>query len=317
MTERDVLLVGAGPMARAYAAVLGALGRGVMVVGRGEASASTFEEATGISVARGGVEDFLSGSRAVPEVAIVSVGVDTLAPTSIRLIEAGIKRVLVEKPGALDGRGIRAIQEAARISGAEVFVAYNRRFYASALHAKRLIVEDGGVLSCNFEFTEWGHEIEKLPFSRAVKENWLLANSTHVLDLAFHIAGEPVEMQCYHAGTLPWHPPAAVFAGAGVTSRGALFSYQANWGAPGRWALEAITANLRLIFRPMEQLHVMRKGSVTIDAVAIDDSLDKEFKPGVYEQARRFLAGDQEDLCSVAEQARRWDHYARMGGYLA
>ena len=34
---------------------------------------------------------------------------------------------------------------------ANVFVAYNRRFYASVLKAQEIIEEDGGVTSFNFE----------------------------------------------------------------------------------------------------------------------------------------------------------------------
>jgi hypothetical protein len=32
-----------------------------------------------------------------------------------------------------------------------------------------------------------------------------------------------------------------VFAGAGVADNDALFSYHANWAAPGRWCVEILT----------------------------------------------------------------------------
>lgn len=50
---------------------------------------------------------------------------------------------------------------------------------------KKIIAEDGGITSFNFEFTEWAHVIEKLDYPREVFENWFFVNSTHVVDLAF------------------------------------------------------------------------------------------------------------------------------------
>jgi predicted dehydrogenase len=202
-----------------------------------------------------------------------------------------------------------------KTKSAHVQIAYNRRFYASTLRALELIEEDGGVESMHFEFTEWGHEIRSLKKAEGVKDAWFLANSTHVVDLAFYLGGAPSEMNTYTAGALDWHPSSAVFAGAGRTNTGAVFSYQANWDAPGRWGLEVITSNYRLIFRPMESLQVMRKGSVKIEPVELDDRLDKEFKPGLYEQVRRFIGGKHNGFCTIEDQGRLWSIYCRMAGY--
>lgn len=311
----NVWLIGAGTMANDYAKVLGALGTDPTVVGRGEESARRFHEATGLPVVTGGLAAFLAQSPPLPDAVIVTVGVETLSQTCVQLIQAGVRKILVEKPAALDSPGIMELNRVAVKSGAQVYVAYNRRFYAATLHAKRMIEEDGGLLSCNFEFTEWGHEIEGLIKAPGVKEKWFLGNSTHVVDLAFHFAGVPQQISCYTAGSLPWHSSSAIFAGAGVTDRGVLFSYQANWGAPGRWGVEALTANYRLIFRPMESLQIMHKGSVRIKLVEIDDSLDKAFKPGLYEQVSRFLDGRTEGFCTLADQVDHWDYYCRIAGY--
>lgn len=317
MSSEEIWLVGCGPMAIDYIKVLKALDRRFTVIGRGEPGAALCEEKTGTTVVRGGVERFLAARPAPCRQAIVAVNVDALAETATRLIEAGVKRILVEKPAGISLAQLQAVRDAASAWGAEVYVAYNRRFYAATLHAKRMIEEDGGLLSLNFEFTEWGHVIEGLTKGPGVKENWFLANSTHVVDLAFHLSGKPRQIDCYTAGSLPWHPAASIFAGAGVTEREVIFSYQANWEAPGRWALEALTAKRRLIFRPMESLQVMLKGSVKIETVEIDDSLDKEFKPGVYRQTAGFLDELHEALCSIEEHVECWDCYCRMAGYPA
>jgi hypothetical protein len=121
---------------------------------------------------------------------------------------------------------------------------------------------------------------------------WFIANSTHVIDLAFYLGGRPLDMSSYTKGSLDWYKPASVFAGAGVSDKGALFSYQANWGAPGRWSVEILTLKHRLILRPMEQLYIQKIGSVAIEKVEIDDILDREYKPGLYLQVKSFLKND-------------------------
>lgn len=315
MTFNSVWLVGSGGMAVDYFKVLHALDCHITVIGRGEESARKFEAQCSHSVVIGGLVNFLAKSPPVPDAAIVAVGVEALASTTMTLLQAGVRRILLEKPGALNRAEIEALQAEALKFNAEVIIAYNRRFFASTLAALQMIKEDGGVQSLNFEFTEWGHVIEGLTKAPGVKEAWLLGNSTHVIDLAFYLGGEPIELQAFTAGALLWHPSAAVFSGAGRTNRGALFSYQANWGAPGRWGVEILTSQRRLIFRPMEALQVMTRGSVNIESAALDLSLDKAFKPGLYEQTRRFLAGNFEGMCSLVDQVKQWPVYEKIAGY--
>ena len=108
-------------------------------------------------------------------------------------------------------------------------------------------------------------------------------------------------MSSFTSGELSWHKPSC-FVGAGVTNKGVLFNYQANWDAPGRWAVEFQTRNHRLYLKPMEQLQMQDKGSVKVYPVEIDDRLDKEFKPGFYLETKAFLEGDSSRLCSIDMQ---------------
>lgn len=299
----EVLLVGAGRMARAYAGVLQAQGREIVVIGRGERSATEFTAHTGLPVLTGGLERFLQDTADGAAQAIIATPVGVLAETCVTAIEQGVRRILVEKPAGLDASAIGAVAGAAKTFGAEVFVAYNRRFYASVVEAKRMIAEDGGVRSFAFEFTEFGDRIAQAPQPEEVKDNWLLANSTHVIDLAFFLGGWPRTLTAHVAGRLEWHRRAAAFAGAGVASTGALFSYHANWDAPGRWGLEVLTRARRLILRPLETLHVQARNSAQVEPVTIDDGLDTRFKPGLHRQVTAFVEGNgAQSLWSIGQQ---------------
>jgi predicted dehydrogenase len=311
--ESSMLVLGAGPMAAEYVKVLRALALTPIVVGRGARSAAKFTEDTGVAVTAGGLDAYVDRHPgALPARAIVATGEKWIGSEAMALMRHGVRRLLVEKPGGIDVDDIRAVDRSARQCGARVYVGYNRRFYASVEAARRIIQEDGGVTSFHFEFTEWGHVISALEKEEGVKEQWFLANSTHVIDLAFHLGGRPAQMAAFAGGSLPWHPAASVFAGAGLSESGALFSYHANWQAPGRWSLEVLTRKHRLVFRPMERLQVQLIGSVAIEFVEIDDALDKEFKPGLHRQVRAFLADDASLLPTISDQVAMLPWYLAM-----
>ena len=310
----QVIIVGAGPMAVSYAQVLRSASIPAKIIGRSESSAAKCSEQTGIRVVTGGLRSYLNDFQA-PLHAIIATGVDSLEENTIMLLESGCKNILVEKPGALNKDGLKRLLNATRQYNGNVYIAYNRRFYASVNKARPIIEEDGGLREVYFEFTEWSHIIESLPKEAAVKSHWFLANSTHVVDLAFHFAGLPSNWQGYVSGGNSWHNAATRFVGSGITSKDVLFTYQADWEGPGRWGLELVTKKRRLFLRPLEQLSVQESGSVTIQKLELDDEKDTTFKPGLYAQVMAWLNKNEEHLCSAEEQWNAMDIYYKMAGY--
>jgi predicted dehydrogenase len=308
-------LIGAGPHARAYGKILNALNAEYAVIGRGHVSASEFKLATGKEVKTGGLSEALIRSGP-PKAAIVAASFDQLADVAIDLIKSGTRRILLEKPGGLSRHEIARVNEAAKLYKSDVWIGYNRRFYASTILAMKKIADDGGAVSCTFEFTEWAHMIAPWGVPPRVKEALMIANSSHVADLAFYLCGQPKEWRGWHAGEMPWHSSAARFCGAGVTERGVLFSYHADWEAPGRWGIEVLTRKHRFIFRPMEQLHVTKIGAVSLDRIQIDDSLDLNYKPGLYRQTQAFIQGEFGEFCTLQEQVNMISIYSDMAGYI-
>lgn len=311
MKNNQLLLTGCGPMAIEYAKVLKDLNIDFVVVGRGVENARKFTEATGSKVISGGVEKFLRSNSSYPEQAIVAVSEEQLGRITLLLLKHGIKTILVEKPGGLDFVEIKKVKQEAFKKHAKVFVGYNRRFYSSVEKAQEIISKDGGVLSIFFDFTEPDFKIAPLVKGPGVKENWFLQNSTHVVDLAFFLAGIPKKLTAFTGGSLPWHSKGSVFSGAGVTNRNSLFSYHANWKGPGRWGIELVTKNHKLFFRPLEKLQVQNLGTFEVTEIKIDDELDTNFKPGLYKQIQSFLE-DKQYLCTISEQARNLKYYLQI-----
>jgi len=311
--NNKLLLIGSGSMSLKYWEVLQNLKIDPLVVGRGAVSANNFYKVTGCKVYLCPLVDVLN--EFTFQMAIVSVSVDSLYETTLELIKSGVRKILVEKPAALSTYEIEKLFNLSNENKVEIFVAYNRRFYGSTLLAKEIIRHDGGILSAHFDFTELSHQIIDLDISNKVKQNWFLANSSHVIDFVFHMIGKPLKLESISSGSLSWHESSAIFAGHGLTEKGAIFSYHSNWNGPGRWMIELITKNHKLIFQPMESLKKMKIGSMVVEEVSPIDNLDQLYKPGLFRQVDAFINGDLNNLCSIKEHFLNWPYYIKIANY--
>ncbi|WP_252587619.1 Gfo/Idh/MocA family oxidoreductase [Solitalea agri] len=310
----NVLIVGAGAMAIEYFNILKSLDINVFVIGRSKDSAVKFEQATSYKPFVGGINEYIKlHNKPAFSKAIIATGTEALKDTVRMLVDWGIKNLLVEKPGALSFEQLYELNEYCHNKDCAIYIAYNRRFYESVDKANEIIKLDGGVSSFNFEFTEWSHKIEPLTKAEGVKENWFFANSTHVVDLAFYLGGGlPVRMSPFVSGQLNWHS-VAIFAGAGLTSNNALFTYQANWKAPGRWGIEILTLKHKLYLRPLEELKIQKLGSIEIEDVPIDNChLEQKFKPGLFKQTSEFINDHVSNLVTLKQHTQNSKIYEKI-----
>lgn len=314
---RSVLVIGVGKMGAAHLQVLAELAPDVVTGwAPGSRPRAVERDVGGAVVRRDELQATLAAVR--PTHVIVASPVETLTPIAIEVMKAGVKHLLIEKPAAMDQCECGLLMACAAETGAEIHVAYNRRFYASVRGALTHMRAAGeSIESVLFEFNE-AMPAQGPGAVPEVKARWLLANSMHVIDTAFHPVGLP-DMQrsrFQHSGELSWHPAGSVFVGSGETVTGVPFACHANWNAPGRWGFEWMTKSTRYVFRPMEKLSVMRRGRFDLEPMALDDEIDSRFKPGVYHQNRAFLAGDRAaGLVALPEAAVLIPLAQKIAGY--
>lgn len=314
--SNKVLVVGSGLMAKEYVKVLDDLGVDFNVVGRGAESAESFYRETGVAVVTGGIDSFIE-VKSVTSYShfIIATNVTQLFGNVVSLLKAGAKNILVEKPCVLEKHQLTKLQELAEKAKSNVYIAYNRRFFSSVIKARQIVEEDGGLEMVKFDFTEWSHVIESLEKDPLEKERWLLANSTHIIDLAFFFSGTPKELKTVVYGSLDWHPSGQIFAGAGVSEKGVVLSYGSDWGSAGRWWMELFTQKRKLKLCPIESVVETRKGTVSESVVEFDDALDKKYKPGLFLQTERFLSGRDGGLKSLEQLSRDFAFYCQIAGY--
>jgi len=315
--KTDIILVGASQMSEDYLKVLLSLDIQPTVVCRTTASAKNFHKNTGYQAQHGDLSIILKQKVNTFDMAIVAVDIENLKFVTELLVLSGIKKVLIEKPGGISSEEINQLDDIANFNKVELLIAYNRRFYSSTQKAKEIIESDGGVTSFHFEFTEWSHVIGSLTKPIKVKERWFLSNSTHVVDLAFFLGGKPKNITCYNGGEqkLEWHPSSSVFSGSGLTHNDALFSYHADWTAPGRWKVEILTKRNRIILEPLEGLQIQKIGSVEKNFMEINNEKDLSFKPGLFNQVKAFVNNDLENFCTIREQRESMKVYNKISNY--
>ncbi len=305
----NVLLVGAGYMGKEYCKVLKAQGIPFTVYTRSQSTAELFKKETGIKAEYGDFNILLEREEYTH--AINAVNVEHLIEVTETLLNKGIKKILVEKPLGLTVDSTSRLNELVEKYYAAVYVAYNRRYYASTTKAFEIIKNDGGLKSIQFEFTEWKTKIDFSVFSKDVQEKWLHANSSHVIDLAFFLAGEPDNYVFYSGRNSNGQKD--VFVGSGITKNKVFFSYSSNWDAPGRWGIELMTDKHRIYLRPMEKVSIQELNSVMITELSIDDKLDIEYKPGIYLEVKDFLSDKPTNkLKTIKEQVESIKLYDEM-----
>ncbi|MDA9237932.1 Gfo/Idh/MocA family oxidoreductase [Planktomarina sp.] len=311
----NILIIGAGPMADAYAKVLASLNINFEGICRSATKAEMFSEKHKARCSHGGLSKIFLSEGTFTHV-IVAVSVESLVGVTRILLEAGIEDILIEKPAALFQSEIKGLTHICKNTTRNVFIAYNRRYLSSVQKLRSMAQQDGGLTSISFDFTEWADRIAALDHTTRVKERWALANSTHVIDLAFFLVGAPEHIACFKAGTLDWHNTASRFSGAGVSVSGVNFSYRADWDAPGRWSIVAYSKNIKYELCPLEKLRITKRNELLSEEVILDETLDISYKPGLYLQVQSFLGyGKKDDLCTLKEHQALFPYYLEIAGY--
>ena len=307
---KKVWLIGPGNIGIEYVKVLQDMDVDITAIGRSPRKDWI------IPVYEHGLDNYISQfPDCIADYAIVAVDESQLYLVTKKLITKGVKNILVEKPAGINKVQISTLEQMATNAKCNLFVAYNRRFYQSVQKCKEKINQSEGPISVNFSFTEWTHAIPFDTYSAKELDRFVLCNSSHIPDTVFYLVGKPKILNCQTAGTLDWHPSASIFQGIGITERGILINYNSNWESAGRWSIEICLPDEKLILRPLEKLHVQRKGSLDIVEHKLQhEHIDLDYKAGLYEEVKSFLT-EQNDLCTIAEQVQNFKWFYKMANY--
>lgn len=316
-----VLIVGSGYMCEEYYKVLKDIGiQDIWIVGRGREKIDKLKKEYNIEKAfYGGLSEFIKNfDRKIHfDLIINTVNVENLYEINKFILESNLGNLLLsEKPGCLNSEEADYLNNLSKVKNKKIFIAYNRRFYSSVLKLKNLLLNKKDILSIFFSFTEILEKIIKQNFPKEVKKKLLIANSSHVIDLVFHLIGMPAELNSfYYYKNEDFNY--GIYYGSGLSENNIPFVYHSNWLSKGRWLIEIYCKNYKYILCPLEKL-IIQKDNFNKELEIIDeDDDDKNFKPGLKKMLLSVINKNDlyENLCTINELTKTMKFYESIGGY--
>ena len=180
---KKILIIGSGYMAIEYLKVLKFLKTPVIVVSRSKKNKShimnSFQNV--IQYHDKGLASFNGNGIQNIDFTINCVSIENLFKTTIQLMNLGLKKILVEKPGCLSENELNQLIHCQEKSNSRVYIAMNRRFYNSTIELKNQL-KKLNIFSAKFDFTERIHFIENNNYPKEVLKKWVYSNSIHLID---------------------------------------------------------------------------------------------------------------------------------------
>ncbi len=239
------------------------------------------------SVAREfGVQTTCSSIAELHEKTAADLVVIAVPELSVRSVAADCFRYpwtcLIEKPAGYNVADAEAVAELARLTKRRAFVALNRRHYSSTRSVFKDLWSDPAPRFIHVQDQEDLIAADQSGQPKLVVENWMYANSIHLIDYFTMLGrGDVIEVQ----PVFQWKPDApGVVAAKIVFESGDIGRYQAVWNAPGPWAVAVTTHAKRWELRPLEQAAFQPYGQRKLEPVA-PHAWDQQFKPGLRRQA--------------------------------
>lgn len=306
-----VLIIGSGNMAIEYTKVLNSLKIPYTVIARKKKSLNKLQKSNFSNFLHCNISNYLKNNKEDFTHAIIATSIDSLKKVSIDTLSSSINNILIEKPGGINLNDLIELKKYNK--NKKIFIAYNRRFLSSVMCLKK-IIRKTKIESVFFSFNEQSKLIEKLKHPKVIKENWVFANSSHIIDLVFFIIGIPKKIKSFNRGHLSWHN-SSIFKGFGISNKNIPFSYATDWKSPGRWTIEIMTKKRRYILSPLEKIQYMDWSDFNLKELSLNSDLDSLFKPGLYLQVKNFLNYRYSNLCDLNFHIKQTRYINKIAGY--
>jgi predicted dehydrogenase len=306
MTTKEkyvVAIIGAGYMAREHIRAFQDIPnvRIAGITSRTSARAEALAAEFNIPVVCNSVDELYTKTNAN----LVVVTVPELAANSV--IHACIEYpwiLLVEKPAGYNLADAEEIEAAAQAKSSRVYVALNRRFYSSTQKVLTDLKAMDGTRFIHVQDQEDQKRALQAGQPQVVVENWMYANSVHVIDY-FTLFGRGQITSV--TPVVAWNPdtPWIVIAKIQFTS-GDIGLYEGIWDGPGPWFVSINTPEKRWEMRPLEQAAYQLAGQRKLEVME-PHSWDQQFKPGLRlmaEQAVFAAQGSETELPTLADSLK-------------
>ena len=281
-----VAIVGAGNMGRehirAFADVPGVTIAGIhsRTRSRAEALATEF----GVPGVYDSVPELYERTQA--ELVVVAVPETAMNPVSRACFEFPWT-MLMEKPPGYNLQDAEEIHSAAIAKRRKVLVGLNRRFLSSTRAALSDLAQHDSPRFIHVQDQQNLEVATSLSHPDVVVENWMYANSIHVIDYLRLFGRSKITSV---TPVFAWDPETSQVVVAKIEfESGDIGLYEGIWKGPGPWAVTVTTPEKRWEMRPLEQAAFQVWGERRLHPVEVHP-WDRDFKPGLRLQAKMAVA---------------------------
>ena len=218
------------------------------------------------------------------DAALVLVSVTKVPAVTTECLTRGLP-VLIEKPPALSVAATESLARLANQYDCLNMVALNRRFYSVMQRAREAILEAGPLVSMVVEAPERIADYRAAGHPDEVVNNILFANGIHCIDLFRYFGGEVAAVM--NASNRWFENQNDSYNALLRFENGATGHYISNWTSPGRWSVNLYGQDRKVTLAPLERGTVLQRDGQQYDLPI--DSVDENYKPGIYAQARYFI----------------------------
>ena len=222
---------------------------------------------------------------AKPDVVIVSV--NELSTYGVIKELCKFKCVcLIEKPVGIDARQNKKILSLKKNKNFFSFIALNRRFYSSVISTNKILENDSSKRIIKIFDQENIIIPKKNNVPKKVTNNWMYANSIHMLDFVF-IFGRGKIKKIKTLNKKNYLSKKTISSRIEFTS-GDIVDYYCTWNRPAPWSVQISTEKYFLELKPIEKLSYLTDQNRKWINVGISKN-DKEFKPGIFLQTLQLF----------------------------
>jgi predicted dehydrogenase len=296
-------IIGSGYMAREYCKVIQDHPKFLLthIYSRSKSRSDFLSNDYGISTKVTSVEEMSLN----PDIDLIVIAVSESSIREVVTQAVGSRGVLlVEKPFGLDFEEAKELTDLTSTNKMKVFVALNRRFYASTTRLRSELELHRGP---GYFILQDQHDVvaaRQAGFDDLTLNNWMFANAIHTVDLINYLGRGSVTLESVCTVSLG-ESSFVVRAGLAFTS-GDYCDYISIWNSPGHWTLNAHKEDTRWVMRPLENIERQRGSSRQTEPLLSSKDID-DYKPGLWNllsELSKFWEGTQPNIPTPIDSLR-------------
>lgn len=193
---------------------------------------------------------------------------------------------LLEKPAGYTVKDAEEIRTSAHKNQNNAIIALNRRFMSSTRSVQDALARQSDMRFIKIQDQEDQSRARDAGQPSAVVDNWMYANSIHIIDY-FQIFGRS-NVTCVKP-IVPWNPiqPGVVIASLEYEN-GDIGLYEGIWNGPSPWGVCVSTPKNRWELRPLEKASVQERNLRVAEMLPVHP-WDETYKPGFRLQAEHAV----------------------------